>query len=349
MQHGFKYLPLVALMTSAAWAGDPVETRPVSVNEMMDNSLRVDIPVQIPIPVKYRLAQLKAANFGYTYWLRPEDVKAANAAQDLPVKHGWMYAKITTDVGYDQQRNLFIGLEEPESLQAAKRVMKEISMERRQVGNHQIVLLKATAIANNVRVYGMYVATNIDTNVVYIAYRPEKNSKEIGDFVWNKLRESLSPSSTPVADASSASPGEHGAAVDAPRMSADLMQGVSDEKTIQQFARLAAEKNVDGLFNSFSNDPIRATGVDQLREYLVSTVIPFFSGSQLDTYSAINGAQFQDGTTGQIHYMYIVTPEGKYQPFSIALRNESGKITVMNILVGQCVRNRHPKAKGRCD
>jgi hypothetical protein len=349
MKHGFKCLIFFVSISAGALAADPVETKLVSVNEMMDNSLRIEIPVKVPVPAKYKIAQLKNANFGYTYWLRPEDVKEANASQRLPAEHGSMYAKITANVGYDQRRNLFIGLEEPEYQQQAKQVLKEYSLERRQAGGHQIVLLKATAIANDTRVYGMYVATNIDTNVVYIAYTPERNSQEVGDFVWHKLRETLSPSNSPIVGASSSLNESRNTALAAATPGAAAMKGASEEKTIEQFARSASEEDVNALFNSFASEPIRATGSDQLIKFLEATVVPFFAGAKLDGYSAVNGAQFEDGSTGNIHYMYIVTPAGKYRPFLIALRNENGKTMVMNIVVGQCVKNRHPKTKGRCD
>jgi hypothetical protein len=127
-------------------------------------------------------------------------------------------------------------------------------------------------------------------------------------------------------------------------------QAESQQSTIAEFAQNAHNKNIDALVHSFSDGPLKATGETALRSYLTTEIVPFFSEfGKVDTYSHVNGASFEDGTVGVIHYLYVVTKSGQMKPFVIALRDESGKVMVMNVTVNQCVKGRHPVSKGRCD
>jgi hypothetical protein len=127
-------------------------------------------------------------------------------------------------------------------------------------------------------------------------------------------------------------------------------QAESQQPTIAEFAQNAHSKNIDALVRFFSDGPLKATGEAALRSYLTTEIVPFFAElGKLDTYSHINGASFEDGTVGVIHYMYMVTQSGKMKPFVIALREENGKTMVMNVTVNQCVKGRHPVTEGRCE
>jgi hypothetical protein len=57
-----------------------------------------------------------------------------------------------------------------------------------------VLVLTFTDPRSHKRAYAMYVATNIETNVVYVAFRPPANSSEIGDFVWEALRRNVKES-----------------------------------------------------------------------------------------------------------------------------------------------------------
>jgi hypothetical protein len=120
--------------------------------------------------------------------------------------------------------------------------------------------------------------------------------------------------------------------------------------TIEAFVRLAAANDVDGLFKTFGDEPVRANGEVAIRHYLTSEVIPFFADSdRLDTHSRVVSATFEDGTTGLIAYAYVVTGSGRMKPFVVAWRLEDGQARWMDVKVDRCVKARHPVSAGRCD
>jgi len=172
-------------------AKDPVEFRLVLLNEFMQNLIEDSYPISIPVPVEYEATQPDMAPDGYSYWMPPKDLIRSNKKGDLPVKKGFMYGKISMNVGYDVKEDIFIGAEDPIYLKQAEKYFNDFHMERSKVGEHSILLVKMTDKESSKRSYSMYIATNIATNVIYIAFSPAKNSKKIGEFYWEKLKVEL--------------------------------------------------------------------------------------------------------------------------------------------------------------
>lgn len=181
---------LVLGVSSVAQADDPIKIKAVRFDDFMRRSLAVSIPLSIPVPAEYEAAELPKAGIGQYYWMRPSDVAEANRTSDLPSGNGYMYGKVSPDVAYDKDKNLFVGVEDQASLQRMKAAF-QVSLERLHAGAHEVLLGTFMEPRSQKRAYFMYVATNIETNVVYVAFRPPANSQEIGDFVWEALRRSV--------------------------------------------------------------------------------------------------------------------------------------------------------------
>lgn len=179
-------------LTATVSNASDMAVKKVTLDEFMQGNVQGHINVPVIVPTEYEPAILPKANLDYAYWMNPNDVAASNASGDLPEKNGYMYGKLSLGVGYDARRNIFIGLEEPESIKKAKQQTSGLTMERYKFGKHAIVLLSYSI--EKKPVYSMYVATNIDTNVVYIALRPPGNSQKIGDQIWSQLKASLEKS-----------------------------------------------------------------------------------------------------------------------------------------------------------
>jgi hypothetical protein len=119
---------------------------------------------------------------------------------------------------------------------------------------------------------------------------------------------------------------------------------------VEAFAKLAAARNVDALFNAFDDVSVRANGELAIKHYLISEVVPFFADyDHLDPQMRVTPAAFEDGTTGHMAYGYIVGATGQPKPFVVAWRSESATLRVMDVQVGRCIKARHPVAAGRCD
>lgn len=190
MKHLFFSLCVAFMMlTSSVSNASEIAAKKVTLDEFMQGSVLGKINVPVIVPTEFEPAVLPKANFGYVYWMNPNDVSASNSSGSLPEQNGYMYGKITPNVGYDARKDIFIGLEDPESIERARRQMAGLTIARYKFGPHAIVLL-SYAIGNKLA-YLMYVATNIDTNVVYIALRPPGNSQEIGEAVWKHLKSTL--------------------------------------------------------------------------------------------------------------------------------------------------------------
>ena len=122
-----------------------------------------------------------------------------------------------------------------------------------------------------------------------------------------------------------------------------------DKAAIQLFAEKAAKADVEALIQTFDPAARRAVDPAQMHEYLASSVVPFFKDfRRVDTYETVAQASLPDGRVGTVHYTYIENAAGLKKPISIALIPEGGRIAIVNVIVGECVKDRHPVSEGRC-
>ena len=119
--------------------------------------------------------------------------------------------------------------------------------------------------------------------------------------------------------------------------------------TIESFVQLAKGQNIDALYKTFGEVPVQANGEMALKHYLATEVVPFFADAdRLDRPSRVVGATFEDDSTGQIAYAYVVTKAGQVKPFTLAWRVEQGRARLMDVKVDRCVKARHPVVPGGC-
>ena len=119
--------------------------------------------------------------------------------------------------------------------------------------------------------------------------------------------------------------------------------------TLESFVQLAKGQNIDALYKTFGDVPVQANGEMALKHYLATEVVPFFADvDRLEHTSRVVGATFEDDSTGQIAYAYVVTTAGKVKPFTIAWRVEQGRAKLMDVKVDRCVKARHPVVPGGC-
>jgi hypothetical protein len=130
-----------------------------------------------------------------------------------------------------------------------------------------------------------------------------------------------------------------------------MRQQADDQATaIASFAKLAAKGDVEGLLAMVDPAMRTAQGDATIRDVFKKAVIPFFADfASVDGYEKVTHASLPDGRSGLFHYTYIVTKDGSKKPVSIALINDGDQVHVLSITVNQCVKDRHPVSKGRCD
>ena len=119
--------------------------------------------------------------------------------------------------------------------------------------------------------------------------------------------------------------------------------------TLESFLELAKGQDIDTIYKSFGDVPVQANGELALKHYLATEVVPFFADAQrLDRTWRVVGATFEDDSSGQIAYAYVVTKTGQVKPFTIAWRVEQGRARLMDVKVDRCVKTRHPLVAGGC-
>ena len=149
----------------------------------------VSLPLSLEIPVQYVHAQGLAAPATYSYWMQANEVAAAAKSQDLPSKTGYIYGKLSLDVGFDRTSGRFT-IEPGFEAQAAQNGMEIIEHKRFQAVGRPVLAYMLRAKNGNL-VCSMYIATGIDSNAVYIAYRPPMNDVATTRVVWSRLVGSL--------------------------------------------------------------------------------------------------------------------------------------------------------------
>ncbi len=173
-------IALLALGFAAQSGADTPEFEIVRLDAFMQNQLEGEFSLPIPVPAEYEPASLEETQLTYSYWMRPSDVDSVNQTGDLPSDNGYIYGKISLNVGYDQASDTFIGVEDAMAVAQAKQYLSGLKMSRMDACGYPILLLQAKMKAGNKRVYAAYIGVNISTNVVYIALRPKANEKKIG-------------------------------------------------------------------------------------------------------------------------------------------------------------------------
>ncbi len=112
---------------------------------------------------------------------------------------------------------------------------------------------------------------------------------------------------------------------------------------IDNFAQLARDKKESEILAALDQASIKGASQEQILEAFRKDVFPFFAQYQkIKPYEQITKAQVADGRVGLWHYTYIVDSDGNTKPFQIAVIDTDSGLKVLGILVGQCVKGRHP-------
>lgn len=191
-------MTLAGLLLSAnACAGECIASHPIAFDAFMVDAVSVDAALTLRVPEGFRHAALGEEHEGYAYWMRSDAARRARGSGELPVDSGYMYGKVSMDVGYDRERDVFIGAEDLRStLEDAG--FEVLDIERTARNGHALLFLRVVQREGRKPIYALYAATGRDTTVVYLAWRPPGNDSRIGDCFWSAFRETVM-SSAPVA------------------------------------------------------------------------------------------------------------------------------------------------------
>ena len=112
---------------------------------------------------------------------------------------------------------------------------------------------------------------------------------------------------------------------------------------IEAFANLLHDRKEKDVIAALDPASIQGATEEQVLEALRKDVLPFFAQFQkMSNYENVTKAQAPDGRVGLWHYTYMTDTKGNDRPFQIAIVEARGELKVLGILVGKCVKGRHP-------
>jgi len=125
-----------------------------------------------------------------------------------------------------------------------------------------------------------------------------------------------------------------------------LNNGKSQKTFIEQFAQQAKSRNTAAILAEMDPSIIKSAGQTNIVQILETKVFPFFSPYiKLSNYDQMTNATLPDGRSGFWHYTYIASAEESMLPFRIALIDTSDGLKILDIVVNECVKGRHPICK----
>lgn len=147
-------------------------------------------------------------------------------------------------------------------------------------------------------------------------------------FIWVLV------ASTALLSACSMSGGKHPESI--------LVQDQEAHRRIaEEFVRLAAQGNVNGLLASMASMTLSANDRGALESYLRDLIAPFFQGyNRLHWQGRYLQVKDGRGNKGVQYYEFIET-DGESRPFVITFFPEAGSHRVSSIVVGECFRGYH--------
>lgn len=172
-----------------AWASDCVETKPIAFDTFMHGVLSVSVPLKVTVPSNYRHADLAEIESTYSYWMAPDGAKRAKRSGDLPAA-GYLYGKVSMDVAYDAERDLFV---DGDGRDIRQQLAGEgaVAVEQARIRGHTLLFLEVAPEPNARKVYAVYLALNRGTNAVYLAYRPPIGDAAAGDCFWKVFKATM--------------------------------------------------------------------------------------------------------------------------------------------------------------
>lgn len=170
-----------------ASASDCIASKPVAFDVFMNHGLPMSVPLTLLVPSGFEYADMGMEN--RAYWMPAAVVAKVRESGDLPVDTGFMYGKVSLDVGYDVGRKAFVGIDGFE--EAARAAGLELSgTEEGRANGHALLFFEVIEPATNKPAYGAYIATGRDI-VVYVAWRPLGNDRAVGDCFWKDFKRAL--------------------------------------------------------------------------------------------------------------------------------------------------------------
>ncbi len=177
-----------------------IPLKQVSLNEFMGGQLSVKMPVTLSIPENYVYVGVRNMP-AFSYWMPSNKIYQVQVTQELPQDTGWIYGNKSESVGYDKVTNEFFG-DNGYSLRHVLSISgyQVLKSERVVVNGCQVIFLDVEEKSTRKRFYSMYIAMMVETDCIFIAYRPPLGNPEIGAYIWAELVKTVKESENTMED-----------------------------------------------------------------------------------------------------------------------------------------------------
>ncbi len=195
----FTLLAVFACTASLLPAAD-VELKSVAVDEFFGGQLE-HLPLKLQVPKAYLRARDLKVEQTYSYWMLPADIKTATSTGSLPGKNGYLYGKLSLDVGYSKTEKKF-SHEDTFKKEAKAAGFDVVSSRKHDAGGFPAIasILAAKGENGNPRrlLFTGYVATMIESNCIFLSWTaPAALTEGEATKAWNAIIDSIERNDTP--------------------------------------------------------------------------------------------------------------------------------------------------------
>ncbi len=193
-------LAAILLLTAfpAAARAQPAETlRDVSFGEFTRNGFISNLPVRFRIPDGY-VAVRPPGQATRTYWMSPADSAAQAANPEHTMRDGFYSVSLSMNVGYDVGTDRFAGGGRDETTMKADfeaQGFSGVSLERHRINGYPVLFVEAEKDGR--RGMLVYIASLVDTNVVYAFYTHPESMRELDRERWAAFKAAILASPAP--------------------------------------------------------------------------------------------------------------------------------------------------------
>jgi len=168
-------------------------SRDLTFGELTLGRFAVEPPLRFRLPAEF--VAMPADGGVQCWWMSEEDRAAVERDDSVSPRDGFFSVTLTMNVGYDRARDVFFGGGEDDgdettmAAQYTKAGVEDVSVERYDVNG--IPLLFVEGRQGDRRIASCYLATLIETNVVFLFYSHPTPFREIDGERWMEMKDAI--------------------------------------------------------------------------------------------------------------------------------------------------------------
>ena len=179
-------------------AEQPIEFKTVSLDDLFGGppagmNVKRYFPIDVDIPALYK-GHPNPSWAGELFWSSDSDVERVTEEGKPPQEHGFFSIKVSMNFGYDARKDVFSDFQgsDEKNMKAklSKQGFKDALVKRYNTRGFPILIIEADGPQGR-KMRTAYVATKVDTNVLFIYYVHRNPWSKWDDEVWTRFKSTL--------------------------------------------------------------------------------------------------------------------------------------------------------------